>query len=106
MRKRNTSAQSNYWRKALGKHRSTPILFSIWECLNFRPDKKPKHATSLIKPWLAVFRSLWHPKQGMPSQICSQSKRRSSVLVSVKTNSPSPEDRRESVQFLGSAVKL
>src|SRR5205807_1386529 len=48
MRKRNTSAQSNYWRKALGKHRSTLILFSIWECLNFRPDKKPKHCRQRI----------------------------------------------------------
>src|SRR5437899_2496061 len=73
MKRRNTSAQSNYWKKALEKDRLTPILFSIWECLSFRPDKKPKHATSSIKPWLAVSRSRWHPKQGMPSQIFSQS---------------------------------
>src|SRR5262245_6334795 len=73
MKKRNTSAPSNYYRRALGREHSTPILSFISECLSSRLGKRPKRAESLIKLWSPDFRNPSRPKQNAPSRISNGS---------------------------------
>jgi hypothetical protein len=66
---------SSYKRKALGKDRSAPILFFIWECLSSKPNKRVKRVEPLIGLWPAAFRNLSPPKRNEPLRTFKRSDR-------------------------------